>query len=148
MGDGESVEEFQARFLTLINSLSYLGEKIENWKQVTKVLQSLNHSWDPIVINFQTQAHTKDLDIDEFFRKLSAFAGLQKRKDATKLSKDANDKSSSLKVEKALRLIHNEESPFKEDSTNIQIALITKGIKRFQKGRDVGGNTSSNNGGT
>ena len=54
MGDGESIEEFQARFLTLINSLSYLGEKIENWKQVTKVLQSLNHSWDPVAINFQT----------------------------------------------------------------------------------------------
>ena len=30
MGDGESIKEFQARFLTLINSLSYLGEKIEN----------------------------------------------------------------------------------------------------------------------
>ena len=108
MGDGESIEEFQARFLTLINSLSYLGEKIENWKQITKVLQSLNHSWDPVVINFQTQAHTKDLDIDEFFEKLSAFARLQKHKDAPKISKDANDKSLSLKVEKALRLMHNE----------------------------------------
>ena len=30
MGENESIEEFQARFLTLINSLSYLGETIEN----------------------------------------------------------------------------------------------------------------------
>ena len=30
MGEKESIEEFQARFLTLINSLSHLGEKIEN----------------------------------------------------------------------------------------------------------------------
>ena len=76
IGEKESTEEFKARFLTLINSLSYLGEMIENWKQVTKVLQSLNCSWDPITINFQTQAHTKDLDIDEFFEKLCAFSGL------------------------------------------------------------------------
>ena len=48
MGEKESIEEFQGRFLTLINSLSYLGEMIENWKQVTKVLQSMNSSWDPI----------------------------------------------------------------------------------------------------
>ena len=32
MREKESIEEFQARFLTLINSLSHLGEKIENWK--------------------------------------------------------------------------------------------------------------------
>ena len=44
MGVKESIKEFKARFLTLINSLSYLGERVENWKQVTKVLQSLNSS--------------------------------------------------------------------------------------------------------
>ena len=32
MGEKESIEEFQARFLTLINYLSHQGEKIENWK--------------------------------------------------------------------------------------------------------------------
>ena len=30
MGEKKSIEEFQARFLTLINSLAHLGEKIEN----------------------------------------------------------------------------------------------------------------------
>ena len=30
MGEKEIIEEFQIRFLTLINSLSHLGEKIEN----------------------------------------------------------------------------------------------------------------------
>ena len=85
MGEKESIEDFQARFLTLINSLSYLGEQIANWKQVNKVLQSLNSSWDPIAINVQTQPHTKELDIDEFFGKLCAFNGLQKRREAPKL---------------------------------------------------------------
>ena len=32
MGEKESIEDFQARFLTLINSLSYLGEQVANWK--------------------------------------------------------------------------------------------------------------------
>ena len=38
MGEKESIEDFQARFLTLINSLSYFGEQVANWKQVNKVL--------------------------------------------------------------------------------------------------------------
>ena len=75
--------------------------------------------------------HTKDLDIDEFFGMLCAFSGLQKRRDATKLSKDAKDESLSLKVEKALHLMHNEGSLSNEDFTNAELALITKGIKRF-----------------
>ena len=28
----EEIEEFQARFITLINSLAHLGEEIPNWK--------------------------------------------------------------------------------------------------------------------
>ena len=131
MGDKEEIEDFQARFLTLINSLSYLGEQVTNWKQVNKVLQSLNSSWNPIAINFQTQPHTKDLDIDEFFEKLCAFNGLQKRKEAPKLAKEAKDKNLTLKVEKALRLMHDEGGLSEEDSKDEDMALITKGIKRF-----------------
>ena len=137
MGEKESIEEFQARFLTLINSLSHIGEKIENWKQVMKVLQPLNRSWDPIAINFQTQEHTKDLDIDEFFEKFSAFSGLQKRREAPMLVKDAKEKNLALKVEKALRLIHEEESLLDEDSNDAEIALITKRIRKFWKGKRI-----------
>ena len=79
--DKEEIEDFQARFLTLINSLAHLGEEIPNWKQVTKVLQCLNKTWDPVAIHFHTQPTTKDLDIDEFFGRLSAFSELQKRKE-------------------------------------------------------------------
>ena len=71
-------------------------------------MQYLNSSWDPITINFQIQAHTKDLDIDEFFEKLCAFSGLQKRREAPKLAKEAKDKNLALKLKKALRLMHNE----------------------------------------
>ena len=131
MGENESIEDFQARFLTLINSLSYLGEQVANLKHVNKVLQSLNSSWDPIAINFQTQPHTKDLDIDEFFGKLCAFNGLQKRREAPKLDKEAKDKNLTLKVEKALRLMHGEGGLSKEDSKDEDLALITKGIKKF-----------------
>ena len=75
MKDKEEIEEFQARFLALINSLERLGEDIPNWKQVTKVLHCLNKTQDPIAIHFQTQPTTKDLDIDEFFGRLSVFSG-------------------------------------------------------------------------
>ena len=54
----------------------------------------------------------------------------------------------SLKVEKALPLMHNKGSLSDEESTNTELALITKGIKRFWKGKDIGGNESSNNRGT
>ena len=40
MRDGEEIEDFHTRFTTTINNLSFLGETIENWRQVTKVLQS------------------------------------------------------------------------------------------------------------
>ena len=42
MKDKEEIEDFQARFLALINSLAHLGEDVPNLKQVTKVLQCLN----------------------------------------------------------------------------------------------------------
>ena len=79
MGEKEEIEDFQARFRSLINSFAYLGEKIANWKQVIKVLQSLNHSCDPVAIHFQTQSQTKELDIDEFFEMVSVLSVLQKR---------------------------------------------------------------------
>ena len=95
------------------------------------MLQSLNSSWDPIAINFQTQPHTKDLDIDEFFGKLCAFSSLQKRREASKLTKEDKDKNLALKVEKALCLMHDEGGLSYEDSRDTDMALITKGIKRF-----------------
>ena len=51
-------------------------------------------------------------------------------------------------VEKTLRLMHNEGNLSDEDSTDAELAQITKGIKRILKGKDTGGNASSNNGGT
>ena len=42
MKDKKEIEDFQARFLALINSLAHLGDDVSNWKQVTKVLQCLN----------------------------------------------------------------------------------------------------------
>ena len=81
MHEKETIEEFQTRFMSLVNFLTYLGEEIPSWKQVTRVLQCLNKSWEPIALHFQTQPHTKKFDIDEFFGKLSAFKGLQKKKE-------------------------------------------------------------------
>ena len=88
--------------MSLVNSLTYLGEEIPSWKQVTRVLQCLNKSWEPIALHFQTQPYTKKFDIDEFFGKLSAFQGLQKRKED---SVDVREKNLALKVEKALKSI-------------------------------------------
>ena len=81
MKDKEEILDFQARFLTLINSLAHLGELIPNWKQVMKLLQCHNKVWDPIAIHFQTQAGTKDFDIHEFFEKLGVFSRTQKGRD-------------------------------------------------------------------
>ena len=61
MKDKEEIGDFQTQFLTLINFLVHLGEEIPNWKQVTKVLQCLNKTWDLVAIHFQTQPTTKDL---------------------------------------------------------------------------------------
>ena len=38
MHEKETIEEFQTRFMSLVNSLTYLGEDIPSWKQVTLVL--------------------------------------------------------------------------------------------------------------
>ena len=113
------------------------------------MLQSLNSSWDLIAINFQTQAHTKDLDIDEFLEKLCAFSRLQKRREAPKLAKEAKDKNLALKVEKALHLMHDEGGLSVEDSRDADLAFITKGIKRFWRGKSNNNNSGGSNfGGT
>ena len=109
MKDGEEIEDFHTRFTTIINNLSFLGETIENWRQVTKVLQSLNSQWDPVALSFQTQAHTTNLDVDDLFGKLSAFGGLQKRKQKSK--QVPFDKNLALKIEKTLDYYHNGGEP-------------------------------------
>ena len=127
MGEKKDIEEFQARFLMIINSLAYLGENIENWRQVNKVLQSLNSSWDPIVIHFQAIFATKDLDIDTFFGKLSVFQGLQKRKVKPEVF---NEKNLALKVEKALKKM-GKDYDSDEDEGDKELALVTKNLKKF-----------------
>ena len=105
MRDGEEIEDFHTRFTTIINNLSFLGETIESWRQVTKVLQPLNTQCDPVTLSFQTQAHTTDLDVDDLFDKLSAFGGLQKRKQKSK--QVPFEKNLALKIEKTLDYYHN-----------------------------------------
>ena len=46
MGEKETIEDFHSRFLILVNGLAFLGEVLPSWRQVTKVLQCLNSSWD------------------------------------------------------------------------------------------------------
>ena len=129
MGEKETIEEFQARFLSLVNSLTYLGEEIPNWKLVTRVLQCLNKEWDPIALHFQTQPYTKKFDIDKFFEKLSAFQGLQKRKEEPM---EVKNKSHALKVEGALKNMSQDfQRGDDEDSEDKELALITKAVKKF-----------------
>ena len=48
MGEKESIEDFHSRFLILVNNLTFLGEILPSWRQVTKVLQCLNSSWNTL----------------------------------------------------------------------------------------------------
>ena len=52
-------------------------------------------------------------------------------RETPKLAKEAKDKNLALKVEKALRLIHDERRLTEEESKDEDLALISKGIKRF-----------------
>ena len=83
----------------------------------------------------------KDLYINEFFGKLSALAGLQKRREAPKLAKDAKENNLALKMEKVLRFMHDEGSLSDKDANNADIALITKGMRRFWRGKGMGTNS-------
>ena len=38
MHEKKTIEEFHTRFMSLVNSLTYLGENNPSWKQVTRVL--------------------------------------------------------------------------------------------------------------
>ena len=50
-------------------------------------------------MHFLAQPHTKKLDIDELFGKLSAYQGLQKRKEELVQEVKVNGKSLGLKVD-------------------------------------------------
>ena len=54
MHEKETIGEFQTRFMSLVNSLTYVGEEIPCWKQVTRILQCLNKLGEPIALHFQT----------------------------------------------------------------------------------------------
>ena len=89
----------------------------------------MNKEWDPIALHFQTQHHTNKFDISEFFGKLSAFQGLQKRKEE---SVEVKNKSLALKVERALKNMSQDfQGGDDEDSEGQELALITKAVKKF-----------------
>ena len=53
------------------------------------------------------------------------------------MAKEAKENNLALKVEKALRLMYEEGSLSDEDSNDVDIALIIKGIRRFWKGKET-----------
>ena len=119
--------------MSLVNSLTYLGEEIPSWKQVTHILQCINKSWEPIALHFQTQSHTKKFDIDEFFGKLSAFQRLQKRKEEPMNVKE-KEKNLALKVERALKSTSRDfQEEDDEDCDDSELSFITKVMKKFWK---------------
>ena len=73
----------------------------------------------------------KNLDIDEFFGSLSAFSGMQKRRDQPDLQKE---KSFALMVEKVMKRMNiHEEDDSEDDECDRELALITESIKKFLK---------------
>ena len=79
MGEKEDIEDFHSRFLILVNGLAFLGEILPPWRQVTKVLQCLNSTWDPIANALQANGNTKEMDVEVLFGKLSSYMDNQKR---------------------------------------------------------------------
>ena len=128
MGEKKDIEDFHSRFLILVNGLAFLGEILPPWRQVTKVLQCLNSTWDPIANTLQANGNTKELDVEDLFGKLSSYMDVQKRKTQPKAT---NYKSLALMVEKALEklTLGTENSADEEESDDF--ALITKTIKKF-----------------
>ena len=76
---------------------------------------------------FPTQAHTTNLDVDDLFGKLSAFGGLQKRKQKSK--QVPFEKDLALKIEKTLDYYHNGGEPV--DESDPVYSLIGKSVRRF-----------------
>ena len=126
MGEKESIEDFHSRFLILVNNLAFLGELLPSWRQVTKVLQCLNSSWDKIFGALQANGNTKDMDVEDLFGKLSSFMDIEKRKSQPKASKDKN---LALLVEKALEKLALGTENSEEEEEGEDFALITKTIK-------------------
>ena len=88
----------------------------------------MNKEWDPIALHFQTQPYMKKFDIDEFFGKLSAFQGLQKRKEDPV---EVKNKSHALKAERALKNMSQDfQGGDDEDSENQELSMITKDVKK------------------
>ena len=141
IGEREDIEDFHSRFLILVNGLAFLGEKLPPWRQIIKVLQCLNSTWDPIANALQENGNTKEMDVEDLFGKLSSYMDNQKRKTQPKTTKDKN---LALIVEKALEklTLGTENSADEEESDDF--ALITKTIKKFWKkqGRSPNGSGS------
>ncbi len=142
MGEKESIEDFHSRFLILVNNLTFLGEILPSWKQVTKVLQCLNSSWNHITGALMANSNTKDMDVEDLFGKLSSFMDLEKRKAPVKSSKDKN---LALMVEKALEKITLGIENSEDEEESDDYALITKTIKKFWKKQSRNSNGPNSN---
>ena len=70
MGDDESVEQFAARVVPLVNGIRTLGEKLEEILVVRRFLRAATTRYLPIVLVIEQCVNPKTLMVDDLVRKV------------------------------------------------------------------------------
>ncbi|KAL8542657.1 hypothetical protein ACS0TY_003515 [Phlomoides rotata] len=124
MKSGETLENFDSRFIEILNEMELLGKEYSQREKNRKVLRALPPEWDMKVVYMRESKDLSKITTFELFSYLKAFEfDIDKRKD---------EETSTLK---ATTLVAAESNPDVEsEDDQDELALFIKQFKKFVKG--------------
>ena len=110
----------------MVSQLEFLGEKLPQWMQVSKLIQGLNSKWNEVIAALLTNSETKTLTLEDVIGKLTMYGGIKQHRDDRLVTDKV--KNIVLKVERAFDLAQTKEDQVDADD---EVALITRAMKRL-----------------
>ena len=129
MNDTETIGEMFGRFQKITNTLKNLGERIEQPRQVKKILRSLPKSWMPKVTAIQEAKDLEKMTVEELMGSLMTHEVLVNQKEKV---------PSELKGKRALALKAESETDEEQSSSGNsesedEVAMLSRRIKTIMK---------------
>ena len=129
MKDNESIGEMFGRFQKITNTLKNLGERIEQPKQVKKILRSLPRSWMPKVTAIQEAKDLDQMTVEELMGSLMTHEVLVNQKEKSS-EEPRGKKTLALKADSETE---EEQDGENESSEDEELAMLSRRIKTLMK---------------
>ena len=125
---GESVSDFQSRFTILVDKLSVSGTTIPTSEQALQVIYAMSDKYELTRRVALMSKDVRDLPVADVFGKFHD----QELTDREQENAVAEVKGHALKLTRVLEKMENKEA---DDDYDVEVAMMTKVVKRFFKNR-------------